>query len=275
MIITQIACFEHINPFNMIVRYIELEKPSEIKFASRIPDEYEIYINISGDVSFIVEGNIYPVKPGDVIITNPGEAHHCVHHSDTPHKYYWMLFSEISNRELLKVFLDRKNGQDNYITPTKEISDRIISLFGEMGNNPGSTVQKYMNFLKMLDLLEKARAKTYDKCTADDIFTRATEYMNEHYSEKISVKQIAHESHVSVNTLERHFLTCAGTTPAKYLKKIRLAEASKLLSLGYSVQQVCDLSGFSDCSRFILQFKEMYGITPLKYTKKISLGRYK
>lgn len=275
MIITQIACFEHINPFNMIVRYIELEKPSEIKFASRIPDEYEIYINISGDVSFVVEGNIYPVKPGDVIITNPGEAHHCMHHSDTPHKYYWMLFSEISNRELLRVFLDRKKGQNNCITPTKEISDRIMALFGEMVHKTGSIVQKYLNFLKMLDLLEKARVKSYDGNNADDIFICALEYMNKHYGEKISIKQIAKQAHVSVNTLERHFLACTGTTPAKYLKKIRLAEAAKLLSLGHSVQQVCDLSGFSDCSKFIVQFKEMYGITPLKYMKNTSLNIYR
>ena len=42
---------------------------------SHIHKECEIYINLSGDVSFEVENHIYPISRGSVIITRPYEYH--------------------------------------------------------------------------------------------------------------------------------------------------------------------------------------------------------
>ena len=42
-------------------------------------EKCEIYINLTGDISFMVEGNVYPVKRGCAIITKPGEWHHCIY----------------------------------------------------------------------------------------------------------------------------------------------------------------------------------------------------
>ena len=38
-------------------------------------DCYEIYINISGDVSFLVNDKLYAVQSGDLIVARPGEMH--------------------------------------------------------------------------------------------------------------------------------------------------------------------------------------------------------
>ena len=171
MVITQIACFEHINPFNVITRYIELENPYDIKFASRVPDEYEIYINISGDVSFVVEGNIYPIKPGDIVITNPGEKHHCIHHSNKTHKYYWMLFSEINNRELISVFLNRTPGNDNIISTNATNFNEITGLFKGLIDTPENTMKKYINFFKILEIIESAQSSSDGSALQHDTFS--------------------------------------------------------------------------------------------------------
>ena len=34
----------------------------------------EVYLNLSGDVSFVVEDSVYPVGRGDIIITKPNEV---------------------------------------------------------------------------------------------------------------------------------------------------------------------------------------------------------
>ena len=44
--------------------------------------------------------------------------------------------------------------------------------------------------------------------------------------------------------------------------------AVRLLDEGASVQEACDRSGFSDCSRFIAQFRAHCGRTPLQYKKR-------
>ena len=56
-------------------------------------NQYEIYLNLSGDVSFMVEGNVYPVTRGDMIVTKAYEYHNCIYRSDKPHKHYWILFA--------------------------------------------------------------------------------------------------------------------------------------------------------------------------------------
>ena len=64
-------------------------------------DCYEFYINVSGDVSFLVENSLYPLSRGDVIIARPGEQHHCVYRSDKPHKMFWILFDCEKNQTVL------------------------------------------------------------------------------------------------------------------------------------------------------------------------------
>ena len=49
--------------------------------------------------------------------------------------------------------------------------------------------------------------------------------------------------------------------------KKQLANAAKLLSEGHSVTDAAEMSGFADCSNFILLFKKAYKITPLQYKK--------
>lgn len=102
------ANYEHfhaIKPFNLMVSYLELYfESSENVYDSHIHEECEIYVNLSGDVSFVVENHIYPLKPGDIIITRPYEYHHCVYHSNKLHKHFWVLFSSSGNEHLFDIF---------------------------------------------------------------------------------------------------------------------------------------------------------------------------
>ena len=98
-----------LSDFKIRAVYSEITKSSnENVNHSHIHDECEIYVNLSGDVSFIVENKIYPVKPGDIIISKPFEYHHCVYHSNKLHKHFWILFSSSGNEDMLNIFLIEK-----------------------------------------------------------------------------------------------------------------------------------------------------------------------
>lgn len=74
--------FGGVEPFYMNIRYIETDSKSIGNvFEQHVHDECEIYFNLSGDVSFMVEDNIYPITPGSAVITRPYENHHCIYHS--------------------------------------------------------------------------------------------------------------------------------------------------------------------------------------------------
>ena len=76
------------------IKYVDMPPEAADKTNnSHVHPECEIYINLSGDVSFMVEKRIYPITPGSIIITRPYEYHHCIYHSDKPHRHFWILFS--------------------------------------------------------------------------------------------------------------------------------------------------------------------------------------
>ena len=71
--------FGEIKPFDMTATYIEIDSNSPLNvYDDHIHNECEIYINLSGDVSFAVENSVYPIMPGGIIITRPLEYHHCI-----------------------------------------------------------------------------------------------------------------------------------------------------------------------------------------------------
>ncbi len=260
--------YSGVSPFVFSAAYSELEANSKWNIhSSHVHDQCEIYVNVSGDASFIVEDVIYPVKPGDVIITRPFEHHHSVYHSNKKHKYFWILFSSTGNEELLDIFFKRKLGKANRLTPPLDKLDELISVCHELTKEENDPLTKYGNFFRLMLLLKSCSVgESTGKKFSSDI-TLAIEYIDANFSRPLKVEEIASAAHVSVNTLERHFIKGLNLTPSAYIRKKRLSNAVKLLSQGYTVSQAAEQSGFRDYSGFISLFRRTYGLTPLKYKK--------
>lgn len=262
--------YDGIKPFDIMVKYLDIDADSpENVFDHHIHTECEIYINISGDVSFVVENNIYPVVPGSIIITRPFEYHHCVYHSNERHRHFWILFSSHGNEDLLDIFFDRKTGEKNLIMLPQDKTEEIIALCHKMTDKSESKQKGYYRFFKLLDLLGKGDAASNPATAYTEDIIYSVNYINNNISDNISITELSKRVNVSVNTLERHFMQFVGMPPSVYIKKKRLANAARLLSEGCTVTEASEKSGFSDYSGFISLFKKTYGITPLKYKKSV------
>lgn len=260
--------FDGIKPFNFSVVYSELYADSaENVNNSHAHEECEIYVNLSGDVSFIVENNIYSIKSGDIIITRPYEYHHCVYRSNKVHKHFWILFSSSGNEYLYDIFFNRKSGKSNHLTLSPEDTETLISICHKMTKEESIQIRKYYNFFNLINILQKSDFVYDIEMNYPADISYAIEYINHRFREAISVAEIAKNAHVSINTLERHFMQILNISPTEYIKKKRLANATKLLSMGCTVSEASSQSGFPDYSNFIALFKKTYGITPLKYKK--------
>lgn len=260
--------FKSIHPFEVKTRYIEIDTHSpENQFNSHIHDECEVYINLSGDVSFVVENSIYPVVPGSIIITRPFEYHHCVYHSNRLHKHFWILFSASGNEYLFDDFYDRNAGENNLLILTPDKNTELISVCKKMADGNGSELENYLNFFKMISLLHDATAPNRSDTSYPDIVVKAITYINNNLSAPLTVTEISQKVNVSINTLERHFLRFLNLSPTGYIRKKRLSNALKLLSEGCSITEASEKSGFPDCAGFIALFRKTYGQTPLAYKK--------
>ena len=262
--------YNGIAPFHFSLHYVELNASSpQNQFDSHIHPQCEIYLNLSGDVSFMVEDHIYPISPGSIIITRPYEYHRCIYLSNALHRHFWVLMSSGGNEALLKLFFDRPAGMGNLIVLSPRKSRELLELFHTMLRSQEDEVEKHLRFLTMLSILQTGNpadlSKTNTVLPSDLAF--ALTYISDNLSNAISIRELAVAAHVSVNTLERHFLNCLQMTPNEFIKEKRLMYAAQLLKQGRTVAEASAESGFSDYSHFIASFRRVFGLTPLQYKK--------
>lgn len=261
-------------PFDFKINNYEITSSSPLnEHNDHIHNECEIYINLGGDVSFSVENSVYPVMPGNIIITRPGERHHCVYHSARLHSHFWILFQADGNEHLLDIFYNREAGRRNLLIPDPGDGKRILALCRNMSDKKLNEAEKYYYFFELIYLLGRAAFVNAPQKEENGFMPKAVNYINDRITEPVKVADIAEFCSVSINTLERHFEKLFGTSPSEYIKRKRLANATRLLSDGYSITDAAEQSGFSDVSRFIGLFKKTYGITPLKYKKSREADR--
>lgn len=257
-------------PFEIKASYGELEGFSPVNTDySHVHNECEIYINMTGKVSFMVENRIYPVFPGSIVVTRPFEYHHCICHTNDIHKHFCIWFSSQNNESILDMFFKRELGENNLLILSADKHAGLFSLCHDLINKSNTEFSKLYHFVKLVDYLNSAetsdlRANMY----AHDVYD-VLDYINSNFTQQISISDLAKDVHVSLSTLERHFFDALRMTPSSYLKNKRLSNAAEMLYNGSSVTDACYKSGFSDQSKFITLFKQNYGFTPLQYKKKV------
>ena len=94
-------------------------------------------------------------------------------------------------------------------------------------------------------------------------------YIHDHYTEHISLADIAKSANVSESETLRCFKLCMQMTPYRYLLELRLERAAKLLrETDEPVTNIADMVGFSQVSYFGKCFKTKTGHSPNEYREK-------
>lgn len=97
---------------------------------------------------------------------------------------------------------------------------------------------------------------------------KVVEYIRSHYSQRLSIPDIAERFGFSQRQLERRFVETFGASPREYLIRLRILIACEHLRTTQApISEVALDCGFYDHSSFIRHFKRMLGVTPLAYRK--------
>lgn len=237
-----------------------------------IHDSLEIYINVSGDTSFLVNNHLYSIRKGDAVVTRPGDVHICVQNEAQLHENYCFWISCPSNSPLVAFAYDEKfHNHYRFNEQTrKELLDILFRL--REAERKGSEPARICNIFRLLTLFEETEKKEIaDGPALPDTMQQVLDQIHSDFLDIHNVNDIANKTHVSVSTLNRWFRNQLQLSPHKYVEALKLAYAQKLLLDGWSVTEACYQSGFSDCSRFIAVFREKFGQTPLQYQKSRNL----
>ncbi|UOQ92884.1 bifunctional transcriptional activator/DNA repair enzyme AdaA [Halobacillus shinanisalinarum] len=100
------------------------------------------------------------------------------------------------------------------------------------------------------------------------------EWIDENYSEPLTLDSLAEVCHGSPYHLQRTFKRIKGISPMKYIQQIRLAKAAHYLKItDESVTNIGSAVGYPNTAYFVTLFKEVMAKTPRDYRKIHRIGK--
>ena len=98
----------------------------------------------------------------------------------------------------------------------------------------------------------------------------ALNYMNLHYSEKISLSDLAHACRTSIPNFRKLFCKAMGMAPYPYLSRLRIKYACSLMENRHEpLYQIAGQTGFNEISNFNRQFQAIVGMSPGQYRRRM------
>lgn len=246
-------------------------------------DHLEVAFVMSGEGRYFIEDKHYNIAEGDLLIFNPGVRHQALYAKEAviPSTEFFVGFCDIEFGGYGKNYLPVPNG--DYILHTKgELRQKLFKLCSSMEAEKAIRregryfmLKAYLMQLLLLVIREQCESVpvmgsyAFEPTNKKTVVEQMLNYFEDHYSEKISLDQIAGNMYLSPFYISRIFKSETGDTPIRHLINIRLEKAMELLQGGYngSIQEVAALVGYDDAYHFSKLFKKHYGITPSQAKK--------
>lgn len=245
-------------------------------------DFYEVLVFLKGHVNYIVEDKTYPLKPGDIILTNSSELHKANILGNTPYERFvgWFHPTFVQKLSLLSpdtdvssCFHSSTKMHYNLLRADSETYHEIIKLFEQLLLPPSDTFGNEMlrgcYVAELLILLNQAHQNTTltpgIHVITNPKVNNIIFYINQHLSDDLSLDTLARKFFISKYYLTRLFKQYTGLSLHQYVLKKRLITAKTMLMNGSRPYDVCIDVGFNNYSHFSKSFKDAFTIAPSDY----------
>jgi len=254
-------------------------------------DFYEVYFFLSGNVQYNIESRSYLLTPGDVLLISPMELHQPMfgaEHREYERIVLWIdkRFLEgfnLQGRDLAACFDTAVPGHTNLLRPEgvarQYLTFLLENLMEEVASEDPYSEMAALSLLAQvlvsLNRLAKQSAGEESKSGQDTTVYSVLGYINEHYSETLTLDDLANKFFISKYHLSREFQRLVGTSVHRYIIQKRLVMAKQMLSEGKPSSEVYQHCGFGDYSNFFRAFKAEYQISPKDYVLRLKENAYR
>lgn len=231
----------------------------------------EIVLVYKGSGTYILNNKKYTLHEGDIAFYNQGDLHEVSSASDTEIGDYCIGITNLNMKNLPYNHLIGKNEapvrkSGSMFPMLKELCEQIYTL-GKLNEHSNLTSQLLCtSFIIIATSLSSF--SDYEKSLAKDkqFMERILKYLDEHFTEDISINDIASYLGCSNSYISHLFKKSMGITPLQYIIKRRIGLAQTLLiSTDLSATQIATMVGYDNTNYFINSFTKIIGITPIRY----------
>lgn len=281
---------EDLRPNVLHVGYQNMLKNAFIKKGIKSPERYsydyeiEFFTDSSGIT--LVDGIEYKISKGSLVFRRPGQRCNSV----TPYSCWFLVLDLLGNagknidnfqatRSLSFQEVLRNPCLDSIPAFMKvQNESKYIDCFSTI-NILAHSKNEYDRLalrIKLLELIylicedtKNSLSKNLIKQTqreSTSIIFSILQYINTHYSEKMTLEDLSHRANLSPIYFHRLFVKVTQSTPAMYIQQVRLDRAKyMLLRTNMTCSEIASACGFNSPSYFNYVFKKQFKITPNEY----------
>lgn len=151
-----------------------------------------------------------------------------------------------------------------------------------MGDGYILKMEEMTNILKIVAMIRQAEfefaeevSRIKKKSGKNELTDRAKKYIFEHLHSNLVIRDISRNLGVNPDYLSDLFHRTEGITLQQYIRKEKIALAENLLRFSnYEIQEIAAYLSFCSQSHFGKVFKEITGMTPLRYREKYGAGNH-
>ena len=248
-------------------------------------NDLEINLIREGEAVFQVYQKSYRVRTGEGFLLNRNVPHSCSSPGNEHVRYSTILvrpdflygdFGSDVERKCFQPFLQNSAIPCIYLTGFDENGKEILQKLNQV--EEAFDRKRFCYELKIKGLLCEAFAmilyghrQELTKFVPANLqelerLEKMLNYLNMHFTEVISLQDLADQVHLSREVCCRLFKKMTGKTITGYLEEYRVNKSFSLVQSGqYSMTQITEMVGFSNPRRFASAFRKRFGCNPGEY----------
>lgn len=252
--------------------------------------EYEIIMILEGSCLITCGKQEFFVRQGDLMIFQPNMLH-AVRQNGEEHAMFdiivfhpRLLTGGMEDRAFLEMFQPMMSGKTKIkmpITKKHPYHEAICSMFRNACNcavfDTGLHDLLLKSELLQLFWLLFESGSVYEEIQQEqDIcerFAPVVRYIESHYTEELTVDELAAIAHLSRSYFMITFKKVMGMPVMEYVDEVRMKHVCRLLHhTDRSITEIAGQCGFRNLSNFNRRFLRAFGITPREYRKAAKAG---
>lgn len=239
--------------------YFRYSRGPSLRKGHEIHPHHEIIYYIDGDATFISRNSCTVLKKNTLIFVPKGFFHNFnIKHQD---KYVRLTISFPDIPILDEVLMEVR---DIIVTTTPDVIKFAEAIIKNIDCAPftSQALSVYASFLSLMSELTRHQSNSAQPQSEKSILSHCIAFIDEHFTENISVSDLAKKYFVSKSFLFTEFKKTFGISIHKYITQRRMIYAKSLLDKGNKPTDVYSACGYSDYSAFYKAYTKRFGQSP-------------
>ncbi len=246
---------------------------------------------LRGTGTYIVNGEEYDMRPGDIFLFSPADEHHLkLHNEQLEHIvihidpfFLWNALGNDMDYKFLMVFFQRNSQAECRLDRANPAGGQLCRWFREILQESRSQEDCFELMIKIklqsilaqiirsYDCIDTEKASPLLRSGDMEKMNRVLAYIEEHLHEEIRLPELAAIAHVSTSYFSTVFKQINGLPPVEYVVGRRIQRAIALIrTTDMALADIATACGFNNSTNFYKAFHRVTGRTPASYRKPMA-----